>query len=114
MDESNPIGINRKKRDISVSELSEHFKIALINRFNHKMTFHEITREIYEDIMKDTYMKEVQMIKQLRPGAALEDELPDFELKTLCDKSFDVRFGARPIKTTVCNYIDSRLVEGWA
>lgn len=114
MDESNPIGINRKKRDISVSELSEHFKIALINRFNHKMTFHEITREIYEDIMKDTYMKEVQMIKQLRPGAALEDELPDFELKTLCDKSFDVRFGARPIKTTVCNYIDSRLMEGWA
>lgn len=114
MDESNPIGINRKKRDISVSELSEHFKIALINRFNHKMTFHEITREIYEDIMKDTYMKEVQMIKQLRPGAALEDELPDFELKTLCDKSFDVRFGARPIKTTVCNYIDNRLMEGWA
>ncbi|EOS29324.1 hypothetical protein C804_03502 [Lachnospiraceae bacterium A4] len=114
MDESNPIGINRKKRDISVSELSEHFKIALINRFNHKMTFHEITREIYEDIMKDTYMKEVQMIKQLRPGVALEDELPDFELKTLCDKSFDVRFGARPIKTTVCNYIDSRLMEGWA
>lgn len=114
MDESNPIGINRKKRDISVSELSEHFKIALINRFNHKMTFHEITREIYEDIMKDTYMKEVQMIKQLRPGAALEDELHDFELKTLCDKSFDVRFGARPIKTTVCNYIDSRLMEGWA
>lgn len=114
MDESNPIGINRKKRDISVSELSKHFKIALINRFNHKMTFHEITREIYEDIMKDTYMKEVQMIKQLRPGAALEDELPDFELKTLCDKSFDVRFGARPIKTTVCNYIDNRLMEGWA
>lgn len=114
MDVSNPIGLNRKKHNISVSELSEHFKLALINRFNHKLTFHEITRETYEEIMQDTYRKEVRMIKQLRPGAALNDELPDPELKVLCDESFDVRFGARPVKTAVCNYIDNRLMEGWA
>ncbi|NDO52075.1 ATP-dependent Clp protease ATP-binding subunit [Lachnospiraceae bacterium MD335] len=112
MDVSNPIGLNRKKRSVSVSELSEHFKLALINRFNHKLTFHEITREIYEDIMKDTYRKEVRMIKRLKPSAALDDELSDTVLKELCNESFDVRFGARPIKTTICNYIDNRLMEG--
>ncbi|MDE6914260.1 MAG: AAA family ATPase, partial [Lachnospiraceae bacterium] len=112
MDVSNPIGLNRKKRSVSVSELSEHFKLALINRFNHKLTFHEITREIYEDIMKDTYRKEVRMIKRLKPSAALDDELSDTALKELCGESFDARFGARPIKTTICNYIDNRLMEG--
>lgn len=111
MDISSPIGLNKKKHSVSVSELSEHFKLALINRFNHKLTFHEITREIYEDIMRDTYSKEVKMIKRLKPGAALEDELPDATLKVLCDESFDVRFGARPVKTAICNYIDNRLLE---
>ena len=112
MDTGSPIGLNRKKHSVSVSELSEHFKLALINRFNHKLTFHEITRELYEDIMKDTYRKEVQMIKRLKPGAPLDDEIPDPALKTLCEESFDVRFGARPIQTTICNYIDNRLMEG--
>lgn len=111
MDISSPIGFNKKKHSVSVSELSEHFKPALINRFNHKLTFHEITREIYEDIMRDTYSKEVKMIKRFKPGAALEDELPDATLKVLCDESFDVRFGARPVKTAICNYIDNRLLE---
>lgn len=111
MDISSPIGLNKKKHSVSVSELSEHFKLALINRFNHKLTFHEITREIYEDIMRDTYSKEVKMIKRLKPGVALEDELPDATLKVLCDESFDVRFGARPVKTAICNYIDNRLLE---
>lgn len=114
MDISSPIGFNKKKHDISVSELSEHFKLALINRFNHVLTFHEITREIYEDIMRDTYRKEVRMIKRLKPCAALEDELPDSELEILCDESYDMRFGARPIKTIICNYIDNRLIEGCA
>lgn len=112
MDTGNPIGLNRKKHSVSVSELSEHFKLALINRFNHKLTFHEITRELYEDIMKDTYRKEVLMIKRLKPGAPLDDEISDSALKTLCEESFDVRFGARPIQTTICNYIDNRLMEG--
>lgn len=111
MDISSPIGLNKKKHSVSVSELSEHFKLALINRFNHKLTFHEITREIYEDIMRDTYSKEVKMIKRLKPGVALEDELSDATLKVLCDESFDVRFGARPVKTAICNYIDNRLLE---
>lgn len=111
MDISSPIGLNKKKHSVSVSELSEHFKLALINRFNHKLTFHEITREIYEDIMRDTYSKEVKIIKRLKPGVALEDELPDATLKVLCDESFDVRFGARPVKTAICNYIDNRLLE---
>lgn len=112
MDTGNPIGLNRKKHSVSVSELSEHFKLALINRFNHKLTFHEITRELYEDIMKDTYRKEVLMIKRLKPNAPLDDELSDSALKTLCEESFDVRFGARPIQTAICNYIDNRLMEG--
>lgn len=111
MDISSPIGFNKKKHSVSVSELSEHFKLALINRFNHTMTFHEITREIYEDIMRDTYSKEVKRIKRLKPGVTLEDELPDATLKVLCDESFDVRFGARPVKTAICNYIDNRLLE---
>ena len=113
MNAEKPIGLNRKRHNVSVSELSEHFKLALVNRFNYKLTFHEITREIYEDIMRDAYRKEVQAIKRLRPGAALEDELSDSVLKTLCDESFDVRFGARPVKTAVCSYIDSRLLQGW-
>ena len=114
MDTSNPIGLNRKKHGTSVSELSGHFKLALINRFQHRLTFHEITREIYEEIMRDTYSKEVWLIKRLKPGAALEDELPDSVLKELCDESFDVRFGARPVRTAVCNYIDNKLLEGCA
>ena len=114
MDTSNPIGLNRKKHGTSVSELSGHFKLALINRFQHRLTFHEITREIYEEIMRDTYSKEVRLIKRLKPGAALEDELPDSVLKELCDESFDVRFGARPVRTAVCNYIDNKLLEGCA
>ncbi len=111
---NNPIGLNRKKQDVSVSELSEHFKIALVNRFKHKLTFHEITRGTYEDIMRDTYCREVRKIKQLRPGVALEDKIPDEVLKTLCDESFDMRFGARPVATAVCGYIDNKLMEGWA
>lgn len=113
MNINSPIGINRKKnRSVSVSDLSQCFDIALINRFNHKLTFNDITRETYENIMRETYRKEAGTIKHLKPGAALEDELSDTELAMLCDRSFDVRFGARPVNPTIQEYIDSRLLEG--
>lgn len=115
MNINNPIGINKKKnKNVSISDLSEYFDVALINRFNHKISFSEITKDIYKDIMRETYMNEVKEIKMLQSDISLEDELSEQELIMLCDKSFDIRMGARPIKTALQEYIDNRLLEGYA
>lgn len=109
---SNPIGLCQKQhKQISIEELSNYFDIALINRFNHKITFNDITHEIFENIMCETYETEVKRIKLSNPKIPLDDKLTTEKVKELCNNNYNICLGARPIKTVIENYIDQLILE---
>lgn len=115
MDISNPLGFNvDQDKKISVRDLAEYFDIALINRFNYKCTFNDITHDIYEEIMRESYKNEVRTIKELKPRICLDDEISDAELKELVNGTYNPKLGARPVKTAITEFVDNKILEGWA
>lgn len=116
-DKKNGIGFGASENDsdLSVNDLSSHFDVELINRFSHRYTFKSITKTVYTKILRDTYKKEVSLLKldALAGGARklIPAELDAKTLEHLVDKSYEKRLGARPALTTVTEYIDDLVLK---
>ncbi len=94
----------------TIAQLSDFFDVELLNRFNYRLTFNNITKEIFSDIMRESYEKDVAVIKSERPRIQIDDKLDDITLKELVDKHFDEKLGARPVNTAITEYIDNLLL----
>ncbi|WP_049946320.1 AAA family ATPase [Butyrivibrio sp. WCD2001] len=105
----------RSDSHLTVSELSEYFDIELLNRFSHKYTFSEISRDTYADIVRDIYRAEVKNLDRdhfiMKSGSGMPAELPAEILRKLVDRTYQSRLGARPAKTAVTEYVDGILLE---
>ncbi len=96
----------------SVKELSAGFDIALLNRFTKILYFHSISEEIFREIIRNKYSREVSEIKQHRKiSYILPDTLPDDAVDMLVSKSYNPAFGARPATRVVREYIENILVD---
>lgn len=98
---------NAKTRKQLVAELSKHFDTELLNRFDSIIPFQLLTKEIYEEILKDMYAREVARIKASR-RVPLNDAIPDDVLEAMMSE-FVPEFGARPAKRAVRAYIESQV-----
>lgn len=115
-DMSRPLGLTSASvssvtPDKTIQELSDYFDIELLNRFNHRFTFNAITKEIFTEILRDTYEKEVAQIKSNKPRIAIPDTLSDEDTKKLVNDTFEPTLGARPIKVAVNKYIDELILN---
>lgn len=95
----------------SVDDLSGWFDVELINRFNYRITFNNITRDLFRDIMRDFYARDVAAIKLAKSRVPLPDQIPDADLEALVDKHFDPKLGARPVKTAIEDYVDDIIIS---
>ncbi len=96
----------------SVKELSTGFDIALLNRFTRILYFHRISENLFREIIRDKYAREVKKIKRKRKiGNILPDTLPDDAVDMLVSESYNPAFGARPALRTVREYIENILVN---
>lgn len=98
-----------KQRD-TVNALSQYFDTELLNRFSAILTFNQLSKEIYTEIVADIYKREVARIKSERPRTNIADELDSDTLQTIVDETYIPKFGARPAFRAVQEHIESTLL----
>ncbi len=108
-------GVGDTSKTLSVSDLSEFFDTELINRFSHIYTFHSISRTVYARIIKDYLSNEVSGLNLDRVGAAAAKQIrsivTDDTVNLLCDKSYNVKLGARPVRSVIHEFIDDMVLS---
>lgn len=96
--------------ETAISDLSQHFDLALLNRFNKRITFHTISKEIYGEILSDIYAREVARIKTTHTRIKLADNLPDDDRDRLVKETYVPDFGARPAGKAIEDYILQQVI----
>lgn len=101
-----------KSDSTMVSELSGYFDTEFLNRFQTILTFNEIGKDTYREIVADKYRREVKRIKSGHNRMAkLPDEMPADELEEFVDETYIAAFGARPAERKVRRYIENKALE---
>lgn len=98
--------MNDSKKEKTVEDLSDYFDVELINRFNYRLTFNDITKDIFTEIMREFYEKDVAEIKSRKARIQIPDTIDDADLEELVENTFNPKLGARPIRTAMTEYID--------
>lgn len=98
------------KASATIKELSQHFDPALINRFTYKMQFNPITKDIYREIVQDTYKSEATRIHNDN-HINMPPELTDAELDNIVENTYQEAFGARPAFQAVKDHIEDMLLQ---
>ena len=96
----------------SVKDLSHCFDVELLNRFSSILYYNPITEQVYRDIVKSKYDREVKEIKSHgKAGDTLPDTLSEDELDRLVQENYNPAFGARHVQQIVRMYIENILFE---
>lgn len=101
----------KDKETASIEELSKFFDPALINRFTYKVQFNTISKDIYREIVANTYEKEAKRIKTDNMRIQIPDTLSDQELNDLTEKTYHEAFGARPAFNAVKEFIEDMVFQ---
>lgn len=104
----NPLGFTTTEPTVNkteIKDLSKYFDLALLNRFQELITFQEIDKETYKNILIDVYERERTRINDTKPNIQLKQQIPDTDLERLVNDTYKIEFGARPAKQTIYNYI---------
>lgn len=101
----------KDKETASIEELSKFFDPALINRFTYKVQFNTISKDIYREIVANTYEKEAKRIKTDNMRIQIPDTLSDQELDDLTEKTYHETFGARPAFNAVKEFIEDMVFQ---
>ena len=102
---------NGKDKEIS-TVLKQYFKPEFLNRIDEIITFHPLSKEIQMKIV-------TKMLKDLDMRLLAQGINIDFTeslKKYILDQSFDIEFGARPVKRYIQKYIETfiatRMLKG--
>lgn len=103
----NAIGFgNENEEKTTIKDLSASFDTALLNRFNHRIVFNPITRDLYREILNDYYNTERARIKKEFPRLSIPDTLDQATLDKMVKDTYHEEFGARPVKETIRKFIE--------
>ena len=96
----------RMKNNV-MDEIKRFFRPEFLNRIDESIVFHALSEEHIHEIV-DLNLKEVAS-GLLEKGISLEvtDEAKDW----LAEKGYDAKFGARPLRRTIQDYIEDRLSD---
>ncbi|MDE6660372.1 MAG: AAA family ATPase [Anaeroplasmataceae bacterium] len=102
---------NEKVKEIS-SLLKQYFKPEFLNRIDEIITFHPLTKEVQMKIVAKM-LKDLD-VRLLSQGINIT--FTDALKKFILDQSFDIEFGARPVKRYIQKHIETfiatRIISG--
>lgn len=109
---SNQIGFGKDKttNETDIRTLSKSFDIALLNRFKQKITFSEIDKDTYREILVAKYEALLTQIKTTKHRVNLPDTIPDAALDQMVEDTYVPEFGARPARKAVEDFIYAQLL----
>lgn len=94
---------------VTVSTLSNWFDTELLNRFQAILTFQDIDKPTYREIIAQKYDSELTRIKKSNPRISLPAAIPDDELDAIVERTYVSNFGARPAGKAVREFIESQV-----
>lgn len=89
---------------VDVKTLSRYFDIELINRFEYRINFHAISKDIYREILQNMYKDAITKISVTHPKLKFKPEIPDDDLETIINDTYTEEFGARPAERAIRKY----------
>ncbi|MBN2563577.1 MAG: ATP-dependent Clp protease ATP-binding subunit [Phycisphaerae bacterium] len=96
-----------KMRDMLKQELENHFRPEFLNRVDEVVVFHKLTHEDLTKIVELELGKVKLRLKDHGLVLELNDEAKDF----LLEKGTDEKFGARPLRRAIEQYVEDPLSE---
>ena len=97
---------NQAKSVINAS-LQRTFAPEFLNRLDDVILFNHLSKDNIYDIIEIELQKVVNRIKDLNYNITLTKKVKEY----LCEKGFDDKFGARPLKRVIQKYIEDVLAE---
>ena len=95
------------KKELKEEVLIQHFKPEFLNRFSHISIFHPLEKDHIVEITKRLLSK----AKDHFSGKDIKVEFTDTAAKTIADDAFSLEMGARPIKYTITDRLESQLAK---
>ena len=99
---------HKKMKEGVLEELRRLFKPEFLNRIDETIVFHQLTKENMHEIL-EILLKDInkRITEQMGMRLELSEKAKDF----LIDKGYDKKYGARPLKRTLQNYLEDKLAE---
>lgn len=99
---------HKKMKEGVLEELHRLFKPEFLNRIDETIVFHQLTKENMHEIL-EILLKDInkRITEQMGMRLELSEKAKDF----LIDKGYDKKYGARPLKRTLQNYLEDKLAE---
>lgn len=115
------IGFNKNKKTTPPTEheltdaLKKDFPIELLNRFNHLIGFHSISKDQYKDILVVKFNQIMEKIQTNRKDLTftpchIEQDYPKF-IDGLADKSYNKELNGRPAEKCIQTFIEDTLIK---
>ena len=94
-------------KKLVVGILRQSFRPEFLNRIDETVVFHSLTRENIEDIAKLQLLNLAGRIRDRGIGIDFDEKAVSF----LANKGYDAHFGARPLKRTLQNLVETPLAK---
>ena len=91
-----------------MEEVKKSFKPEFINRIDEIMVFHSLTKD---DMKKIVTIMSKNLVDRCREQMQIDLVIRDSVKKFVVDKSFDPKYGARPLKRAIQTDIEDALAE---
>ena len=101
------LGDFEKSRGRILEETKKHFKPEFINRINQIVVFHPLAKEHMKKIVE----LELSKVSKRLSGQHIEIDVVDSAKEFLLEKGWDEKYGARPLRRAVENYLEDPLAE---
>lgn len=105
------IGFTDSESSLSVNDLTGSFETELLNRFSVILPFHQISEQLFREIVRDRYTREVKAVRSNKSNIKLPHTIPDDVLDKLVRENYNPAFGARPVSRIVRAYIEDYLIN---
>lgn len=93
----------------AIQNLSAWFDVELLNRFEAVLTFNDLPKDVYRNIVAENYKLEVARILKDKPRLPLMPEIPDDKLDEIVQRTYVPEFGARPANKAVREFIEDQV-----
>jgi len=100
-------GSYEEMKKIVTDILKRSFRPEFLNRIDEIVVFHSLSRENIKDI---TRLQLIYLTKRIKERG-IKIEFTDRAVKLLSEKGYDVNFGARPLKRTIQNMVETPLAK---
>lgn len=91
-----------------LEELKQTFKPEFLNRIDETIVFHQLSKEHMKDII-NILLRELTARTKEQMDILLS--VSDGAKEYIIDKSYDKKYGARPLKRSLQNLLEDRLAE---